>query len=41
MTMDRAKGAAKDAMGKAKETAGRTTKDEDMEAEGQGGPGRR
>ena len=34
MTQDRIKGAAKDAMGTAKEKAGEATKNEDLEAEG-------
>ena len=35
MTMDRAKGAAKDAAGKAKEKVGEGTDDEEMKSEGQ------
>jgi uncharacterized protein YjbJ (UPF0337 family) len=36
MTSDRAKGAAKDALGTGKEKAGQATGDEELEAEGKG-----
>ena len=36
MTQDRIKGAAKDAMGTAKEKAGQATDNEDLEAKGKG-----